>query len=242
MAPRVQPRALVLIVDPDAGICRLIGTALELAGFRTVAANDLDSAAALLATSKFAVIVRDLNLAPGMGRRNLQQLAATAPEMLRRTIVMTTAAAQAATAVGTGTVFAIVGKPFDVESLVNAVRACARGSRGAGRRAARRTASSRRRSEPETEASVKRDSLRRFAMSVPSLHHLLSGPVGGQREATLRAEMRRTLGVLAATLTKAAHVEASKTRAAAFRAASNVAGRLSTVPAPGAIGARGRDH
>lgn len=224
MAPQAHPGASVLIVDADAGIRRLIGTALELAGFCTVAANDLDSAAALLATTKFAVIVRDLNLAPRASRRSLQQLEATTLELLRRTIVVTTAPAHATAAIATGTVFAIVSKPFDLENLVNAVRACARRSR-------------------ETEASVRPGSLQRFARSVPSLQHLLSVPVGGQREATLRAEMRRTLGTLAAKLTDAAHDEVSRTRAAAFRAASAVAGRLSTVPAPGTTaGARGRDH
>ena len=97
--------------------------------------------------------------------------------------------------------------------------------------------------EPEAEASVKLDSLQRFARIAPSLQHLLSVPVGGQREAALRAEMRRTLGALAATLAEAAHVEPSRTRAAACRAASTVATRLARVPAPGsAIAANAHDH
>lgn len=209
MAPKSDPGNSVLIVDADDGIRRLVAAVLERAGFRTVGAADPDSAAALLATSKFAVIVRDLNLAPAESRRNLQQLLATAPELLQRTIVMTTAPSRAATAIRAGTVFAIVSKPFDIETLVSTVRACARGSR----------------------ASVKFDSLQRFAMSVPSLEQLLSDPVVGQREAALRAAMRSTLGALATTLSEAAHEEVSRTRAAVFHAVSTVATRLAGVAA-----------
>ncbi len=199
----------------------------------------------MLDMSTFAVIVRDLNLSTAERRRTLQQFSTTSPELLRRTIVMTTAPARAETVVAPGTVFAIVRKPFDIDELVDAVRACARGSREADRATARPTPSPRRsrESEPQTDASVKLDSLQRFVMSVPILQHLLSVPVGGQQEAALRAEMRRTLGALATTLTEASHVEASRSRAAVFRAASMVAGRLATVPPAGTVvAASGRDH
>jgi DNA-binding NtrC family response regulator len=222
MAPHSGSGGSVLIIDADAGIRRLIAAVLEHAGFRTVGVKDLQSAAAMLKTSTFAAIVRDLNLAPAERRRSLQQLAATEPELLRRTVVMTTAPSRAETALAAGTVFAIVGKPFDIENLLNVVRACARGSR---------------------EASVKLESLRQFARSVPSLQQLLSNPVCSQREAALRAEMRRTLRALAATLTEAAHEEASRPRAAVFRAALAVATQLASVPAPGTtLAERGRDH
>lgn len=234
MLPQSDPGASVLIVDADAALRCLIGAVLEHAGFCTVGADDLDSAAALLETSKFAVILRDLNLAPTECCRSLQQLRATALEVLQRTIVMTTTAARASTAVRIGAVFAIVEKPIDIGNLVDIVRACARGSRESDRREA---------SEPETDASVEIDSLQRFAMSVPSLEHLLSVPVAGPREAALRAEMRRKLGELAGTLREAANVEASRTRAGVFRAASTTATRLARVPAAGStLDARGRDH
>jgi DNA-binding response OmpR family regulator len=242
MASDTRSGGTVLIVDTDPGIRRLITAVLEHAGFRTVVVDDVQSAAAKLKTSTFSVIVRDLNLAPAERRRTLQQLAATAPELLRRTVVMTTAPSRAETALAAGTVFAIVSKPFDLETLLNAVRECARASREADRRAATRTASSRQ-SEGDKAASLKLDPLQRFAMSVPSLQHLLSDPVGGQREAALRAEMRRTLGTLADTLTEAAHVEGGGTRAAVLRAASTVATRLATVPAHlSAVAPYGRDH
>lgn len=100
----------VLVVDFDPGIRRLVAAVLEHAGFRTTGVPDLQSAAAKLKTSAYSVIVRDLNLAPGERRRSLQQLTATPPELLRRTVVLTTAPSRAETALGSGTVFAIVGR------------------------------------------------------------------------------------------------------------------------------------
>lgn len=242
MAPNARSGGSVLIVDADAGIRRLIAAVLEQAGFRTVGVDDLQSATTTLKTSTYSVIVRDLDLAPSERRRSLQELAATPPELLRRTIVLTTARSRAETALAAGTMFAIIGKPFDVEQLMKAVMDCARQSREADR-GPRGGMDSPRQPEADTVASLKLDSLQRFAMTVPSLQHLLSDPVGGQREAAIRAEMRRTLGTLAATLTEAAHVEGSGTRAAVLRAASTVATRLATVPAPvGAIAPHGRDH
>lgn len=228
MAPDSHHGTSVLIVDPDPGIRSMIETVLKHAGFRAVPADDLDTAAATLDLSSFAVIVCDLNLAPAARRRALQRLTATEPELLRRTIVMTTASGRATTSIRPGTVFAIVGKPFDIEHLVNTVQACARGSRDVSRPV----------QQPRLE------SLRRFVNAVPALKHVLSAPVSCQREAVLRAEMRRTLGVLSATLLEAAHGEASGTRAAVLRGASTVAARLAQAPAPASANAAGtgRDH
>ncbi|HVE71559.1 MAG TPA: response regulator [Thermoanaerobaculia bacterium] len=231
MTPDSRSGGSVLIVDADPEIRRLIAYVLAHAGFSTVGVDDLqDATTTVLNPSTFTVIVRDLNLAPAALRRSLQQLAETAPELLQRTVVTTTASARAETVLAAGTVFAIVSKPFDIETLVNAVRACAR--RTASPRPSRR--------EPETEASGNVDSLQRFARIVPSLRDLLSAPGGCQREAALGAEMRRTLGTLAATLTEAAHGEASRTRAAVFRAASTVATRLAAPVS--SLAARDRDH
>jgi DNA-binding response OmpR family regulator len=208
----------------------VIAAVLGHAGFRTVAVDDVQSAAPLLKTSTFAAIVRDVNLAPPVRRRSMQDLAATAPELLRRTVVITTAPSRAETARITDTVFAIVSKPFDIDTLVSAVRACARVPEP-------------RRSERVTDPSVRLESLQRFVKTVPSLHRLLSVPVTSDREAELRAAMRRTLGTLAAMLADATHVEASSTRAAVYRAASTVAGRLANGSAPESrVAESGREH
>lgn len=244
MATDARPGGSVLIIDSDAVLRRLIAAVLEHAGFSTVAVNDLESATPMLKTSTFAAIVRDLNLAPAERRRSMQQFTATEPELLRRTVVTTTAQMGAETLIAAGTVFAILGKPFDIANLVTTVRACAHGSRDADRRGVRRIASSHQsRSESETEGAAKLDSLQRFAMSAPGLQHLLSVPLGGHREAALRTAMRRTLGELAATLRHAARVEASRRRAAAFREASTEAAELAGVTAfANPVVARGRGH
>lgn len=219
-------RPSVLIVDPDAAIRVLAEAVLKHAGFCTISAVDFDTAAAQFDISSFAVIVRDLNLASAASRRSLKPLTSTEPGLLRRTIVITTAAARAAAAVRAGTVFAIISKPFDVEELVEAVVACAGGSRDAKRPSP---------DEPARQESKNLESLQRFVRNVPSLHDLLSVEASSEREAALRVQMRRTLGALSATLREAADVEASRTRAAVLRAASTVASRLAAVPAPALI-------
>ncbi|HSP33459.1 MAG TPA: response regulator [Thermoanaerobaculia bacterium] len=223
MALESQRAASVLIIDPDNAVRLLIEMVLRRAGYRTVSAGDLDTGRVLLNASSFAVIVRDLNLELAETSRSLQELAMTAPELLRRTVVVTTAPERAASAVRAGTVFDIVGKPFDIDKLVNAVGACARGSREVAR-----------------AGSLNPASLERFVISVPSLQDVLSVPVTSQSEAALRAEMRRTLSALSSTLTDAASVEANNTRAAAFRAASTVAAQLAS-PAMANVASR-RDH
>jgi len=242
MAPESGSAVSVLIIDTDSGIRGLVAIVLEQAGFHTVGVDDLQSAATALNTLTFAAVVRDLNLAPSESRRSLKRLAATSPELLRRTVVMTTAAARAEKAIAAGTVFAIVGKPFDIANLVTAVRACALGACDADRWAAGTPALPHpRQGESETGPSVKLSSVERFVTTVPSLQRMLAEPVASEREAVLRAEMRRTLGTLSSTLLDAAHVEASRIRAAVFRAASTVASQLamtsSRTPA-----VRGNDH
>ena len=97
--------------------------------------------------------------------------------------------------------------------------------------------------EPVSGAPVRMESLRRFATSVASLQHMLSVPVTSPSEAALRAEMRRTLGALSATLDEAAHVETSRGRVALFRAASTVAANLAiTAPRPEMAAASRQDH
>ena len=173
----------VLIVDGDLAIRRMIAAILEQAGFRAYTEDD--------GRREYAVIVRDVNLTPGKRDDALQQLAATAPEVLRRTIVLTTNPRRAKSP-SFQNVFAIIGKPFDLDELVDAVTRCA-------------------------GTPLKLDAVRRFVSSAPSLQRVLSVPATCEREAILRAEMRRTIGELSATLGEAAQIEASSKRAAVFR-------------------------
>lgn len=149
--------------------------------------------------AEHAVIVRDAT--------RPVELAAIAPELLNRTIVTTTTQGKAAKAIG-GRVFAVIEKPFDLEEFVGVVARCANRSRCV---------------EPPRMESV-----RRFVTSAESIRRMLAVPVTSPGEATLHAEMRRTLDALSATLNEAAHVETSRGRVALFRAASTMAAKLAT--------------
>jgi CheY-like chemotaxis protein len=222
MPPDPSRGTSVLIIEADDSIRRLIATTLERAGFRTSSAKDGWPSG----ETEHAVIVRDVNLRPPGRERALEEVAAVAPELLRRTVVTTTAPARAAKAIGAGRVFAVISKPFDLDELVSVVTRCANSSR--------RTRAKRSRKEvepapaPDLGPSGEMESVRRFVTSVPSLRQVLSVPVATQAEATLRAEMCRTIGALSVTLNDAACVETSLTRVAVFRAASKVAERLAS--------------
>ena len=149
--PSESRSASVLVIDSDAAIRRLIAAILQQAGFRAYTEEDRGR--------DYAVIVRDVNLTPGARDGSLQQLEATAPEVLRRTIVLTTAPARASKAIRG--VFAILGKPFDLDELVDAVKRCA-------------------------GTPLKPDSVRRFVSNVPNLKRELSVPVTCEHGAVLR--------------------------------------------------------
>lgn len=68
----------------------------------------------------------------------------------------------------------------------------------------------------------------RFVMTVPSLRRLLALPAASDRELLLRAEMRRTIAALAATLDEAARGERRSARAAVYRVTAIVAADLAT--------------
>lgn len=72
--------------------------------------------------------------------------------------------------------------------------------------------------------------VKRFVETLPSLQQLLALPAASDHELRLRAEMRRTIARLAATLHAAARTERKKSRAAVYRAAAMVAADLADTP------------
>ena len=74
------------------------------------------------------------------------------------------------------------------------------------------------------------NAVERFVRTVPSLRRLLAAPCRSDRELLLRAEMRRTITNLAASLDELARDEPGKTRAAVYRAAAVVAANLAAGP------------
>jgi len=217
----------VLVIDGDRSHRRLIATVLQHAGFQVTAVEDASSASELLQRFKYAAIVRELNLAPAQRDRALESLLSTDAEVLRRTVITTTAVARALKLLGSNRVFAVVSKPFDIDAFVDAVARCARESRD--------------RFPTDRQVPVNLDAVRRFVSTVPSLQRLLSAPVHSGPEAALRAEMRHTIGDLSVGLDDAARVEASPARAAVLRAASTVAAQLAMQPARERLSTQ-RDH
>jgi CheY-like chemotaxis protein len=219
MATKSLPRnPSVLIIEPDDAIRRLIAIALEHAGFRTWSAADERAAIASGNEIDRAVIVRDVTLGRSESADALEDAWATL-DLCRRTIVTTTAPAHVTRAIGAGRVFAILGKPFEIDELVDVVRRCANASRTRGVRGRKRV-------ETDPESPMKMESVHRFVESVPGLRRVLSLPVTCETEAALHAEMRRTIGELSATLDYAARMEKSRSRLAVFRAASKAAAGL----------------
>jgi DNA-binding NtrC family response regulator len=115
----------VLVIDVDPGHRRLIAMVLERAGFKVTAVPDAATATDLLEEFAYCAVVRDLDFALARRERALEQLLSTPREILRRTVITTTAAARALNMIGPDKVFAVIGKPFQVAELVDAVHGCA---------------------------------------------------------------------------------------------------------------------
>lgn len=109
-----------LVIDDDADIRELLCAMLETAGFRVDALSDGIDAVDL--KKAYDVILLDLNMPVFDGRRLTDYWQLTAPEVLRRVIVLTgysrlEMAEQPST-------FARLAKPFDFPTLMKVVEEC----------------------------------------------------------------------------------------------------------------------
>jgi DNA-binding response OmpR family regulator len=195
-----HPALSALVVDPDAGIRKMISVLLRRGGFRTQCFSGIEAVSAVV-QRRFDVIVRDLH--------DVTDLTGTPAAILRRTVIVTTAPERLMQG-RTTNAFAVLRKPFDIDALVQTVTACARAQREERSRA------------PGAEIR----SLRHFMESVPALRNTLAAVPVTPRELLLHTEMRRTILKLSTAFYRAAEAEASSMRAAAFLAASVVAAEL----------------
>ncbi len=118
----------VLVVDGDASIRSLLEVLVRMVPRRAVIARDGRSAVALLGSHTFDAVVLDLILPEMSGVEVLDHLAAQAPELLRRTIVLTTLPESRWSAIGhTAACAAVLRKPFALDDLVAVLRACCDG-------------------------------------------------------------------------------------------------------------------
>ena len=77
MAETVTPPALILVVDDDVGLSRLMGKALGREGFATVTANSGQGALSWLATNTADLMLLDLKLPDIKGKDIVNRLAET---------------------------------------------------------------------------------------------------------------------------------------------------------------------
>jgi DNA-binding NtrC family response regulator len=120
MSPSSQ-RA-VLVADGDAAIRSLLAAVVQRMNLCPVLARDGNAARELLATSSFEAAVIDLLLPDPSGEQVVDYLVHAKPELVARTIVMTTMPVkQVENCTG---VAAVLRKPFALEDLTAALRLC----------------------------------------------------------------------------------------------------------------------
>lgn len=227
---------MVLIVERDEAVRTMVAALLRRAGFTTRGFADGEAIGADVEQSA-AAIVRDVDLSARNRAAALEELERTPAEVLRRTVIMTTAPAAVVKNAALAKAFAVVRKPFEVAALVDAVRRCSEQSRQ------HRVRGQHRGTDREEGSAARVDVARveRFLRSVPKLRALLGRESRTTHELLLGSEMRRTTLELAKVLYAAAQIERDRKRAAvllgAALAAEELAGR-----APAPLQAAGRNH
>ncbi|HYK02615.1 MAG TPA: response regulator [Thermoanaerobaculia bacterium] len=113
----------VLVADGDAAIRSLLAAVVQRMNLRPVMARDANAARELLATSDFEAAVIDLLLPDtASGEQVVDYLAQEKPELVAKTIVMTTLPVkQVHNCHG---VAAVLRKPFALDDLTAALRRC----------------------------------------------------------------------------------------------------------------------
>lgn len=120
MPPSTQ-RA-VLVADGDAAIRSLLAAVVQRMNLRPVMARDGNAARELLATGNFEAAVIDLLLPDSSGELMVDYLAQEKPELVAKTIVITTAPVK--DVLNCDGVAAVLRKPFTLDDLTAALRRC----------------------------------------------------------------------------------------------------------------------
>ena len=120
-------KPVVLVADDNDATCTLL-TALLQRDFRVDIARDGHEAIERLKSRQYAAILLDLLMPIVDGYAVLDQLRDERPDLLRRVLVVTAAlTTRELQRVRAYEVFAVVGKPFEVDMLQTLVRDCAVG-------------------------------------------------------------------------------------------------------------------
>lgn len=216
--------ATVLLVEDDEPVRLMMKVVLARAGFHVETACDGESALAMIASLPVDAIVVDLMMPAAEGKLVISEAASRWPRILARTIVTTAAANTVLSGFDSSRLFALVRKPFDIESFVETVRRCARQreSRTRQRHASREVPDGTDADRPfaQTEA------VRRFVLHVAELRAILARTSVSSDEKLLRAELRRSLRELATLLGESARLEDDPLRATTARTAASIAAKL----------------
>ena len=120
-------RLRVLVIDDDPGLQGLCSTLLTRDGFSVDCAPNGRLAFECLKRDSYSVILLDLMMPDGNGFELLDRIERESPSLMRRVIVMTSAAQRVVEELDAKRVWGLIHKPFDIDDLVVSAKECARG-------------------------------------------------------------------------------------------------------------------
>ena len=121
----------LLVVDDDKAIRSLITAVLSRKGYSVETARNGEEALEVIAVKTFEAIILDLMMPKVDGFEVIEHLARTAPEQLKRgVIVLTAVASKDLRKLDGSRVFRVLRKPFDLDELLSVVTDCIEGNAG----------------------------------------------------------------------------------------------------------------
>jgi DNA-binding response OmpR family regulator len=117
----------VLIIDDNDAIRRLVSKILDREGFRIEESPDGRDALEKLEHGDYDAVILDLMMPHATGFEVISALRMLRPDILRKVIIMTAAMSKLDSKDLEG-VGAVVSKPFEIDNLVQTIRACINGS------------------------------------------------------------------------------------------------------------------
>lgn len=114
----------ILVIDDDDAIQTLMKVVLLRRGFAVYRARDGEEALSELRLRKYDLLLLDLMMPKVNGFEVLRELRSLFPYLLKRTVVFTAVSDATLQHFDENQVFRLVRKPFDINTLVNALDDC----------------------------------------------------------------------------------------------------------------------